>query len=82
MLLHTDGNRHNPLWFIPALNAYPGFELSVYNRYGQVVFSSRGVNTGWDGRYKGIEQPTGTYIYLLDLHDGSPLRKGTLQLLR
>lgn len=77
-----DGNRHNPLWFIPALNAYPGFELSVYNRYGQVVFSSRGINTGWDGRYKGIEQPTGTYVYLLNLHDGSPLRKGTLQLLR
>ena len=75
-------DNHNPVWIIPALHAYPGFELAVYNRYGQVVFNSSRINIGWDGRYKGIEQPTGTYIYMLDLHDGSPLRKGTLQLLR
>lgn len=75
-------DNHNPVWIIPALHAYPDFELAVYNRYGQAVFNSRRINIGWDGRYKGIEQPTGTYVYMLDLHDGSPLRKGTLQLLR
>ncbi|MFD2920104.1 gliding motility-associated C-terminal domain-containing protein [Terrimonas rubra] len=75
-------DNHNPVWIIPALHAYPDFELAVYNRYGQVVFNSRRINIGWDGRYKGVEQPTGTYVYMLDLHDGSPLRKGTLQLLR
>jgi gliding motility-associated-like protein len=77
-----NGDRHNPLWFIPALQAYPDFTLAVYNRYGQVVFSSSRINIGWDGRYKGMEQPTGTYVYMLNLNDGSPLRKGTFQLLR
>lgn len=77
-----NGDRHNPLWFIPALNAYPDFVLKVYNRYGQTIFNSSRINIGWDGKYKGIEQPTGVYVYVLDLRDGSPLRKGTLQLLR
>ncbi len=77
-----NGDRHNPLWYIPALHAYPNFSLSVYNRYGQLVFASSRINIGWDGKYKGIEQPNGTYVYVLSLNDGSPLRKGTFQILR
>lgn len=72
----------NDKWNIPTLAAYPGFELSVFNRQGQVVFRARGDNRPWDGSYRGQPQPAGIYVYMLDLKDGSAIRKGTLMLVR
>lgn len=72
----------NDTWHIPVLVAYPEFELSVFNRQGRNIFQAKGVNKPWDGTYRGEPQPAGIYVYMLDLKDGSPTRKGTLMLLR
>mgnify|MGYP002377051068 CR=1 FL=1 len=72
----------NDTWHIPVLVAYPEFELSVFNREGRNIFQAKGVNKPWDGTYRGEPQPAGIYVYMLDLKDGSPTRKGTLMLLR
>ena len=72
----------NDTWHIPVLVAYPEFELSVFNRHGRNIFQAKGVNKPWDGTYRGEPQPAGIYVYMLDLKDGSPIRKGTLMLLR
>lgn len=37
--------------------------LRIYNRWGELVHE--GTN-GWDGRYKGQQQPAGTYNYFID----------------
>jgi gliding motility-associated-like protein len=40
--------------------------FSVYNRYGQLVFTETNtsdLNTGWDGRFNGIKADVGTYYY-------------------
>ncbi|RYY40061.1 MAG: T9SS type B sorting domain-containing protein [Chitinophagaceae bacterium] len=62
------------------------FEFMVYNRWGQVVFQSRNWKESWDGRIKGIEQNTGTYVWFcryIDRDTGAPvLRKGTVVLIR
>jgi gliding motility-associated-like protein len=57
----------------------------IYNRWGQVVFSTTNRNEGWDGRYKGVIQPQEVYTYTLDLEfsDGQKLtRTGDITLLR
>lgn len=57
----------------------------VYNRYGQVVFSSPLVSGGWDGRLQGIQQPPGTYVWMIKGVDftGAPhFKKGTVTLIR
>ncbi len=72
----------NDTWHIPVLVAYPEFELSVFNRQGRNIFQAKGVNKPWDGTYRGEPQPAGIYVYMLNLKDGSPTRKGTLMLLR
>lgn len=42
------------------------FKLQVFNRWGQLMFDSKSLDgRGWDGRYNGIEQPHGVYIYQL-----------------
>lgn len=74
----------NDTWNIPALAAFPNFELLVYNRNGEVVFQNSKTNKPWDGRYKGLPQPSGVYIYVIDLKDSSRpgLLKGFVHIIR
>jgi gliding motility-associated-like protein len=37
--------------------------FSVYNRWGQLMFSSDKYGEGWDGTHKGEQQQQGVYIY-------------------
>lgn len=37
----------------------------VLNRYGQVVFETKDQNEGWDGRFNGVAQDLGTYMYYI-----------------
>lgn len=36
----------------------------VYNRNGELVFSTNTINNGWDGMLKGAEQPSGAYVWM------------------
>ncbi len=62
------------------------FELHVFNRWGQLVFSTSGKNgRGWDGRFNGKIQPPGTYIYKISVHFTSgaeELYNGNITLIR
>lgn len=43
------------------------FKMSVFNRWGQVIFESTSLNgSGWDGRLNDQEQPVGVYVYTID----------------
>jgi hypothetical protein len=60
-----NGDNINDTWVIKYLNDYPGAKIDVYNRYGQVVYSSVGYATPWDGTYKGKPLPVATYYYII-----------------
>lgn len=50
----------------PLVGGFPKTILfNVYNRLGQLVFSTRKINEGWNGTYKGQPQPTGSYVWVL-----------------
>ncbi|MEO5998361.1 MAG: gliding motility-associated C-terminal domain-containing protein [Chitinophagaceae bacterium] len=51
------------------------FNLRVFNRWGQQVYSSFKATDGWDGRYKGIDQPSEAYIYTLSYTDAGSGKK-------
>ena len=72
----------NDTWYIPALSAFTNFNLSVFNRYGQRVFQTKDINLAWDGKYKGLLQPSGAYVYILDMKEGSAVMKGTFLIIR
>jgi gliding motility-associated-like protein len=40
------------------------YELIVYNRWGQVVFRSGSLVTGWDGSLNGMQPNAGTYVWM------------------
>jgi gliding motility-associated-like protein len=56
--------------------------VSVYNRYGGLVFHTKNVAIPWDGKYKGIPQPIGVYVFVIALKDQNRLIKGTVMLIR
>ncbi|MBS1564951.1 MAG: PKD domain-containing protein, partial [Bacteroidetes bacterium] len=64
-----DGNGHNDL-LIPVL---PGVRqlnyFRIYNRLGQLVFSTTRAGEGWDGKINGHLQPAGTYVWIVQLKD-------------
>jgi gliding motility-associated-like protein len=39
--------------------------FKIFNRWGQLVFQTNTADAkkGWDGRYKGVAQPSGTYTW-------------------
>ena len=60
-------------------------EWKIYNRWGQLLFTTNSSKTGWDGTYKEVLQPMDVYTYTLDVEfsDGKKLRKtGDITLLR
>ena len=78
-----NGDGLNDVWRIPALEAYPNCSVTVFNRYGQIIFESRGYNRPWDGRFKGIAQPMGAYIYIVNAGEpGIDILKGTITIIR
>lgn len=59
-------------------------EFSVYNRWGEKVFTTKNENDCWDGTYRGVLQPGGIYVYLIRAKTfcGEIFRKGTVNLIR
>jgi gliding motility-associated-like protein len=70
----------NPLNLI-ALNRF-----EIYNRWGQLVYSTTDIQSrGWDGKYKGVDQESASYTFIVEAtcDGGSRVRKeGNVALLR
>jgi gliding motility-associated-like protein len=39
--------------------------FKIYNRWGQLVFSTSRLREGWDGTFGGIDQDTGVYVWIV-----------------
>jgi|GEM_PF-369503 len=63
-----------------------GYQFSIYNRWGEMVFTTDRRDVAWDGKYKGVVQDIGTYMYTLTYYAGvydKPVSKtGDITLLR
>ena len=49
--------------FYPFAKGMKEIRMTIYNRWGQVIFHSSELNRGWDGYYNGKLMPADTYIY-------------------
>jgi len=61
------------------------FKISVFNRWGQVVFQSDDILQSWDGTINGANAPAGYYTYkteISDIEDKSFVKEGTVLLIR
>jgi gliding motility-associated-like protein len=57
----------------------------VFNRWGQMIFSTTRQHEGWDGSVGSKEQPAGIYIWMIEgiTNDNRVItKKGTVLLIR
>ncbi|MCS6916555.1 MAG: gliding motility-associated C-terminal domain-containing protein [Chitinophagales bacterium] len=69
--IYTDGNQE--------------FEFKIFNRWGQLLFQTNDPSKGWDGRYQGVPQEMGVYVYALETlftNGTRKVRTGNLTLIR
>lgn len=75
----------NDQFKITAQGRITKFFLSVYNRWGSLVFSSTDINHSWNGSINDIPQPSGVFIYRINARtfDNKIISKdGTIMLFR
>ena len=72
--------------FGPVVNCFAGtFQLDIYNRWGERVYSTNQLSLPWDGTYAGNPAPLGVYVYMLQTTSAtglSQLESGNVTLLR
>jgi gliding motility-associated-like protein len=59
--------------------------FSIYNRWGQMIFSTRDIAAGWDGYFRGLKQSGGVYVWEIKATDYVGKNydlKGTVSLIR
>jgi gliding motility-associated-like protein len=66
-----NGDGINDNWVIPYLNTYSGSSVTIFNRYGFIVYQSTGYPAPWDGTGKEGPVPAGTYYYIIDPKNGN-----------
>ena len=60
-------------------------QFNVFNRWGQLIYTTNRMGEGWDGTYKGEFQPSGAYVYEavgIDYADKKVYTKGTSVIIR
>ena len=59
--------------------------FTVYNRWGNIVYTTTDANQGWDGTFKGVPQPVETYLWIaegIDINGKKIVAKGMTSLVR
>jgi gliding motility-associated-like protein len=79
-----NGDGRNDCFSIKSWGGAVIEEFSVFNRWGQKVFTSNNPNQCWDGRYKGQPMESGGYAYVIVAKTicGTIKRTGVVMLLR
>ena len=79
------GDATNDLFRPIALGIRSLESFSVYNRWGVLLYRTSKIGAGWDGKYKGIPQDPGTYVWqanATDYKNKKIFKKGTVILIR
>ncbi|WP_428742866.1 gliding motility-associated C-terminal domain-containing protein [Tenacibaculum sp.] len=87
ILISPNGDNLNDLLVFNEVNEYPYNKLSIYNRWGNIVYQTKNYQNNWDGISngrtifdKGEKLPSATYFYTLELGNTpnkySELKKG------
>ncbi|OFY72780.1 MAG: hypothetical protein A2275_13535 [Bacteroidetes bacterium RIFOXYA12_FULL_35_11] len=80
-----NGDNSNDVVYVRGWGLKRLIVFSIFNRWGEMVFQTDNLLSGWDGTYKGAEQNMDTYSYVVkaETYDGRVLTKqGFLILIR
>lgn len=65
-----DGDQFNEVFLIRGVGIDADeYELLIFNRWGEVIFESRDINHGWDGRHNNKQVQDGVYVWKINYKD-------------
>jgi gliding motility-associated-like protein len=73
-----NGDGMNDTWEIASIAGNSDVIVEIYNRWGEIVFYSKGYTEPWNGTYKDKPVPEGTYAYIVKVDDSTILRGAIL----
>ena len=83
---------HNPVFkptpkfmYLLKDGTYREYEMTIYNRWGEEVFATNEVHSGWDGTYKGKDCEMESYLYHIRISGLDRVvydKKGLVRLMR
>jgi gliding motility-associated-like protein len=71
--------------FLPVMRAVKAYHISVFDRWGELLFQTSDINSGWDGTYKGEPCKSDVYawkIIISSINGDSKEVKGHVTLYR
>lgn len=73
-------------YFKPTIGGHlKQYLFTIYNRWGQVIFSTNEISKGWDGKLKGVPQDGNVFMWTCKYQlegETTKFQKGTLVLIR
>ncbi len=70
----------NDYWYIENIDACDNTEVTIFNRWGDEIYSSSNYANDWDGTYDGNPLPVGTYYYVIKCNEYA--YKGAVNILK
>ncbi|MBK9192174.1 MAG: gliding motility-associated C-terminal domain-containing protein [Crocinitomicaceae bacterium] len=83
-IITPNGDNFNDVFFINNIDNFSN-AVTIYNRYGQEVFSTTDYNNGtnnWDGTRNGDNVADGAYYYVIEIVSTGDVFKGTVNVVR
>lgn len=79
-----DGDGLNDNWVIENIENFPNNTVTIFNRWGNKIWSTSNYNNVsniWNGKLQsGASLPSGTYFYVIEIDNGSAIKKGWVEL--
>jgi gliding motility-associated-like protein len=84
-----NGNFVNDVFQAKASTEFEYFNMTIWSRWGELIFETNNIHIGWDGTFKGDMCPEGVYVWVIkyigygNLYlDKEGMRKGHVVLLK
>lgn len=80
-----NGDGINDFFGMEGVEFISTYKMQIFNRWGQVLFSTTNLKIMWDGRYNNTVMPGDMYTYVINITDidNRPYKlSGTVQLIR
>jgi gliding motility-associated-like protein len=64
-----NGDNKNDILPVKVIGYIELKSFKIYNRFGELVFQTNKINDGWNGKYKGVLQEVGVFVWVADGKD-------------
>lgn len=81
-IITPNGDGQNDFLIFDGLGKFQRNNLTVFNRWGNIIYQNTNYENDWDGTYKGEPLPAGTYFYVLQILPGDAVIKSALTIVR